>query len=115
DLGFEFDRGVGEIGTFERLVGGDGGGGEQQDERGCYGSANERAHGGTSIPRRGGEAGRGRQDQCQNMSRSWPSLAARRRTGHRAQGPDDVPKHLTFIIFIRRTRLCPTPPSGSRG
>src|SRR5262249_33294879 len=51
DLRFQFDRRVGEIGTFERLVGGDGGDGQQQDERGCKGSANERAHGGTSIPR----------------------------------------------------------------
>src|SRR5262249_18036543 len=50
DLGFQFHRRVGEIGAFERLVGGDGGDGQQQDERGCKGSANERAHGGTSIP-----------------------------------------------------------------
>jgi hypothetical protein len=36
------------------------------------------------------------------MSRSWPSHAARRRTGRRTQGPNDGPKHLTFIIFITR-------------
>ena len=50
DLGFELDRRIGEIVALERLVGGNGGDGQQQNERGCEGSANEREHGGTSIP-----------------------------------------------------------------
>ena len=50
DLGFQFDRRIGEIIALERFVGGDGGDGQQQDERGCIGSANEREHGGSSIP-----------------------------------------------------------------
>ena len=54
DLGFELDRRVGEIIALERLVGGDGGNGQQQDERSCKGSANEREHGGPPVP-----AGRG--------------------------------------------------------
>ena len=50
DLGFELDRRFSEIIAFEYFVGGDGGGRQQQDERGCKRSANERAHGGTSVP-----------------------------------------------------------------
>src|SRR5262249_62083150 len=34
DLGFQFDRRVGEIGAFERLVSGGGGGRQQQAQRG---------------------------------------------------------------------------------
>src|SRR5262249_10610036 len=115
DLSFQFDRRVGEVVAFVRLAGGDGGDGQQQDERGCKGSANERAHGGTSIFPSGWGSRTGRQDQRQNMSGSWPSHAPPRPTGPRAQRPDGVPTWRTCIIFITRTPLCPTPPSGSRG
>ena len=54
DLGFELDRRIGEVIALEGLVGGDGGNGQQQDERSCKGSANERRHGGPPVP-----AGRG--------------------------------------------------------
>src|SRR5262249_6151440 len=57
DLGFQFDRRVGEVGAFEHLVGGDGGGGQQQDQRGCNSTASERPHGGTANP-----VGVGKQD-----------------------------------------------------
>ena len=50
DLGFQLDRRIGEIIAPERFVGGNGGDGQQQNERGCAGSANEREHGGSSIP-----------------------------------------------------------------
>src|SRR5262245_28237500 len=48
----------------------------------------------------------GRQDQRQNVSRSWPSRATLRRTGGRAQGPDGVRKRLTCrSFFITRRGL----------
>ena len=70
DLGFQLDRRVGEIVALERLVGGDGGDGQQQDERGGKGSANEREHGGSSIPVGRGNPNGAAQDERQNMSRS---------------------------------------------
>ncbi len=54
DLGFEPGGRGGEIVALERLVGGNGGSRQQQNERGCAGSANEREHGGTSAARRRG-------------------------------------------------------------
>ena len=54
DLGFEPGGRGGEIVVLERLVGGNGGNRQQQNERGCAGSANEREHGGTSAARRRG-------------------------------------------------------------
>ncbi len=70
DLGFELDRRIGEIVALEGLVGGDAGSGQQQDERSCEGSANEREHGGPPFPS-AGESERGHcKDERQNMSRS---------------------------------------------
>ena len=81
DLGFELDRRIGEIIALERFVGGDGGSGQQQDERSCEGSANEREHGGPPVPAGGGNPNGGHcKDERQNMSRSWPSYLRRWRT-----------------------------------
>jgi hypothetical protein len=54
----QLDRRVGEIVALERLVGGNRGNGQQQDERGC-GSANERDHGGPPGSRPAGKSERG--------------------------------------------------------
>ena len=72
-------RRVGEIGAFERFVGGDGGDGQQQDERSCNGSANERAHGGTSIPVGVGKpdgGGKINAKTCRGRGRATPRVAA---------------------------------------
>ncbi len=62
DLRFQLERGVGEIATFERFVGGEGGDGQKRNERSCAGSANEREHGGPPVPgRRGNPDGGQRQ------------------------------------------------------
>ena len=70
DLGFELDGRGGEVVTLERFVGGNGGNGQQQNERGCAGSANEREHGETSDARRRGIPSGTQRDDGKNMSRS---------------------------------------------
>src|SRR5262249_46602042 len=63
-LRFQFDRPIGEIVALERPLGSQGGGRQQQDERGCKGSANERAHGAPPFPSGWGSR-TGRRDQPQ--------------------------------------------------
>jgi hypothetical protein len=89
DLSFQLDRRVGEIIAFERLVGGDGGDGQQQDERGCNGSANERKHGKTSIPvGRGIRTGRPEMNVKTCRGRGQVTSGVGR--ADRPQGPDDL-------------------------
>ncbi len=79
DLGFELDGRVDEVVALERLVGGNGWNGQQQDERGCSGSANEREHGVFLQFPLGGESRTGRQRMnvktCRGRDRSSPAQA----------------------------------------
>ena len=70
DLRLQLDGGIGEIVAVKLLVGGNGGNGRQQNERGGERTAGEREHGVTSIPVGRGNPNGLSQHECQNMSRS---------------------------------------------
>ena len=83
DLCFQLDGGVGEVVAVERLVGGNGGSGQQQDERGGERTAGEREHGGPPYPSAGGiRAGAFKMNgkTCRGRDQNAPERQARARS-----------------------------------
>ncbi len=70
DLRFELDRRVGQIVALEGLVGGNGGNGQQQYDRGGKNTAGKREHGETSGAQGWGKSVRACQHDRAKMSRS---------------------------------------------